>query len=346
MNYNTDFQNNNAELQEILATIKELPEANSGGIDTSDATAQAKHIVAPETAYVNGEKVTGTVKTAYGGISAEVTPEVAAGMPYVAMYKFIGEPTYISPDTGGNIQLRAPFEAFGNVMPEDVPVGKTFTSAAGFLVEGTKTESSGDVEQDPRELYQRVEYITSDGEAYLLTDFIADNTCGVEMVVSFPYFADHTGMGSRNDSGSTRFFAPYAYSSSIWYAGFNGNVKISASTKVETVYRCQVNFLNSRLTTVYDEAGTLKGSTAISDTLTAQSYPICIFTQNYEGVPRTPRIFPLYSTRCSKGNDVVREYIPCYRKADGVIGAYEKFTKTFLTNAGTGGFTKGPDIDW
>lgn len=193
--------------------------------------------------------------------------------------------------------------------------------------------------------YQRVEYITSDGTAYVTTDFIADNTCGIEMVLSFPGFADHTWSGSRTDSGSTRFFAPYAYSASIWYAGFNGNVKISASTQIETIYRCQVNFLNSRLTTVHDEAGALKGSASISETLTEHIYQICIFTQNYGGIPRTPRIFNLYSARCSRGYDVVREYIPCYRKSDGVIGLYDKFTKQFLTNAAdTGAFAKGPDV--
>lgn len=204
----------------------------------------------------------------------------------------------------------------------------------------------GSTEPEYKTLYQRVEYITSDGASYVTTDFIADNTCGVEMVVSFPHFADHTWSGSRNDSGNTRFFVPYAYSASIWYAGFDVNVKISASTQVETIYRCQVNFLNSRLTTVHDEAGALKGSTAISDTLTAQSFPICIFTQNYAGTPRAPRVCNIYSMRCSKGYDVVREYIPCYRKADGVIGFIEKFTGAFLPNEGTGEFTKGADIDW
>lgn len=208
------------------------------------------------------------------------------------------------------------------------------------------TAEGGASGQDPRELYQKVEYIKSDGTAYILTDFIADNTCGIEMVTSFPNFADHTWSGSREDSGNTRFFAPYAYSTSIWYAGFNANVKISASTKINTIYRCQANFLNSRLATVYDEAGILKGSTSISDTLTVHTYPICIFTQNYAGVPRTPRIFNLYSARCSRGFDVVREYIPCYRKSDGTIGLYEKYTGTFLTNMGTGAFAKGPDAEW
>lgn len=204
----------------------------------------------------------------------------------------------------------------------------------------------GSTEPDNRELYQRVESITSDGASYVTTDFIADNTCGAELVVSFPNFADHTWFGSREDSGNTRFFVPYAYSASIWYAGFNENVKISASTQVETIYRCQVNFLNSRLTTVHDEAGTLKGSAAISDTLTAHSYPVCIFTQNYGGTARTPRVCNIYSVRCSKGYDVVREYIPCYRKSDGVIGLYEKYTGAFMINQGSGAFAKGADVDW
>lgn len=235
------------------------------------------------------------------------------------------------------------------------PVVGTFTLAEELAAQDALLEQisealdgkvgGGGAAPDPTAGYTRLEYAASDGESYILTDFIADDTCGAEMVVSFPHFADHTWMGSREDSGSTRFFAPYAYSSSIWYAGFNGNVKISASTAVGSVYRCQANFLNSRLTTVHDEAGVLKGSSALSETLTAHTYPICIFTQNYEGIPRTPRIFSLYSARCSRGNEVVREYIPCRRESDGMVGLFEKYTGTFLEPLG-GVLTGGPDVDW
>ena len=44
-------------------------------------------------------------------------------------------------------------------------------------------------------------------------------------------------------------------------------------------------------------------------------------------------------------NDVlVRDFVPCYRKADGEIGMYELVAGEFYTNAGVGSFTKGADV--
>lgn len=41
----------------------------------------------------------------------------------------------------------------------------------------------------------------------------------------------------------------------------------------------------------------------------------------------------------------IREFIPCYRKADNKPGMYDIVNNVFYTNAGTGEFTVGPDVN-
>ncbi len=214
----------------------------------------------------------------------------------------------------------------------------------------TATGGGGVVEPDPRDQYQRVEYIESAEEGtypYIITDIYADNITGVEVVASFPAMADRIPMGSREDSGSTRFYCAYPLSTSSCYYGFNIGASISCSTKVNTVYRLQTNFMNSRQAIIYEENGTRKAFGSFTQTLSKHTVPISIFGYHSatSGAVNSKREYKLYSARISHGFEVVREYIPCYRKSDGVVGLLEKFTGQFLT-AVEGEFTKGIDIDW
>lgn len=213
------------------------------------------------------------------------------------------------------------------------------------------TATGSAAQPDPRDQYQRVEYIESAEEGtypYIVTDFYADNSAGVEVVASFSVMADRIPMGSREDSGATRFYCVYPLSTSSVYYGFNSGSSISCTTKVNTIYRLQTNFLNSRLVCVYEANGTRKANNSINATLTQHTAPVAIFGYNSasSGAVTSKREYKLYSARCSRGHEVVREYIPCYRKADGVIGLYEMHTGAFLTNAGAGSFAKGADVDW
>lgn len=214
-----------------------------------------------------------------------------------------------------------------------------------------KASGGGVVEPDYRDIYQRVEYITSAEEntyPYFITDFIADNSSGLEIVASFPTMEDRIPMGSRVDNGANRFYCVYPLSASTCYFGFNTGTSISCALSLDTAYRLQTNFLNSRLVNIYDMNGIRKDGTTISATLVQQTCPVAIFGyyRSDTDAITSKREYKLYSARCSRGHEVVREYIPCYRKSDGVIGLFEKFTGDFLTAADGGKFAKGADIEW
>lgn len=195
--------------------------------------------------------------------------------------------------------------------------------------------------------YQEVEYIESYGAECIQTDVVPSNTIGFDCTFyaksSFSWTAGYFGciFGGRFGSGSQDFqLTTYIPVSSYR----QGSLRFGPTNPVQAGFERLVKQSVSLRNLIYTDAG---GNEA-----EVQEYvwtdirrPITLFLLNSNGsYTQGGSGCRIYVMRFYDGDNLIREYVPCYRKADGEIGMYELITGTFLANAGTGEFTAGGDV--
>lgn len=195
--------------------------------------------------------------------------------------------------------------------------------------------------------YQEVEYIENTGTQYLLTNLIFRKDLEnpkiewKHMQIVNP-INDNMLFGYTATGGAVYF--EYYQGAVRGYAGIGGirytNAYYPSSLGLNEIATCSMDKEKLILNGIeINPNGTYTDLTTVN--------PMSIFawtkTDGTSGnyINKGVRIYYL---RFLDGNNLMANFIPCYRKSDNEIGMYDTVSQTFYTNQGTGEFLKGEDV--
>lgn len=179
-----------------------------------------------------------------------------------------------------------------------------------------------------------LEYIKSTGTQYIDTGFKPNQDTRISIIVDFPRSSTTWLYGGRTAAGSNSF----------GFLCLNGNT-----------YRFDYASSMNELTTKPTGKFTLdsnKNKCYINDelvfTTTYKTFtsPVSmyIFNINNNGSAKEGSSAKLYSCKIYDNGTLIRDFIPVKRISDNGYGLWDKVTKAFYPNAGTGAFTGGPAV--
>lgn len=194
-------------------------------------------------------------------------------------------------------------------------------------------------------IYQEVEYVESDGAAYIDSGI----ECTSDLAVEFKFYAGTDvnaslcgGIDTRNPQVNFRHHASPYSKNRYWIQNDNINVSsVYAGTTFDILnpHVWEIDPISGKAKL---DANTSTFTPLVSGLTTTKNYGI--FARIADTGAIQSRVSSIYYFKFYRNSALIGDFIPCYRKEDGVIGMYDTVTKSFFTNAGTGAFTKGPDV--
>lgn len=199
--------------------------------------------------------------------------------------------------------------------------------------------------------YQQVEWIKAAANvgAYIDLGFAFDAAATIHISLhSLSTYAIAYPFGAAENSGVLRCMisCPYSTKEEAYLYGSKGTAYIASSIPGLNTNRHDLICRLKKGEMIWENVtlGT-KGQGLTSQTEYTMKNNLYLFAQNYNGnarwgAERKICAFGYYD----KNDELICDLIPCYRKSDGEIGMYDLARRLFLTNIGTGTFTKGPDV--
>lgn len=197
--------------------------------------------------------------------------------------------------------------------------------------------------------YQRVESIRGTGEQYIDSGI----ECTSDLVVDFSFkTTDTTNLaicGGIDTRQSPKLFrhhcTPLHLGTGIgyWIRSYNktaNNPDITKSVVNGAVTNAMIDPVRG-IAVVNGESLTF---TALPSGATTTK-PYGIFARISDKGALQSKAVTFYYFKFYRNGELIGDFVPCYRKSDGEIGMYDLVGKQFHTNAGTGTFSKGNDVN-
>lgn len=191
--------------------------------------------------------------------------------------------------------------------------------------------------------YEQLEYITTDGSAYIKTDVEGTNvrwvgsgqatSVGDSSLCLISCYITGTNGGSI----ANYFVGPRVITNQHW--------SINTGTGISTVptldyAEYDVSFYNNGSCGRINNEFVTYTPASVSGWTFKDWYIGHAFGANGDYL----YIGNIYEQKAYKNGVLVGDFIPAKRKSDGVIGMYDAVSGTFYTNVGTGDFTAGPSM--
>ena len=191
--------------------------------------------------------------------------------------------------------------------------------------------------------YQQVEYIETTGTQYI--DSGVPLKSGLKIVVDWIYKDADSGnsyTGGHIDSPGNRWLiGSQRQNNNYFFAVGTGNTttgfKFGNRDVVEAYWANKDSYIKVN--------GVQSTSSFNHLTLAEEpNYTFYMGAVNRNGAATLNPKLTIYNWKFYQEDVLIRDFLPCYRKSDNVIGMYDLVTKTFYTNNGTGTFLKGVDV--
>ena len=197
--------------------------------------------------------------------------------------------------------------------------------------------------------YQEVEYIESTGTQYIDTGVAPTNKTNIKLDIEFisgksdkwiPLIAERTRLtnsyqamfGIWINSSTKEIALNYADIDTAGITGTNGSGRHVYSNTKNKFYLD--NTLIKTLST-----------SSFTSTLNLYVFALNGLNDGSTNIETRNCTAKLYELKIYDDNILIRDFVPCYRKSDNEIGMYDLVSNQFYTNAGTGVFLMGTEVN-